>query len=154
MSSRSAFVVAVAAVAVALGADPARAHALRMTVARSDGTIVVAVRYDGADHDGGAVTVTIANADKEIVATGTIGPDGTWTVPAPGVGTYTVVAEDDFGHRDERRIEIPTNPDAAPDRWKGSEPLLSRPAGIAVGIGAIAAFTAVGWWLAARKNRR
>ena len=154
MTPRSAFVVAVAAVAVALGAAPARAHALRMTVERSDGTIVVAVRYDGADHDGGAVTVTITNADREIVATGTVGPDGTWTAPAPKVGTYTVVAEDDFGHRDERRIEIPADPDAPTDRWNGSGPLLSRPAGIAVGTGVIGALTAVGWWLAARKNRR
>lgn len=154
MTPRSAFVVAVAAVAVALGAVPASAHALRMTVARSDGTIVVAVRYDGADHDGGAVTVTIANADKEVVATGTLGPDGTWTAPTPKAGEYTVVAEDDFGHRDERRIEISTDPDAAPERWNGNGPLLSRPVGIVTGIVAIAALTAAGWWLAARKNRR
>lgn len=154
MTPRSAFVVAVAAVAVALGAEPARAHALRMTVARSDGKMVVAVRYDGAEHDGGAVTVTIANANKEIVATGTIGPDGTWTTPAPSAGAYTVVAEDDFGHRDERRIEIPADSDAAPERWNGNGPLLSRPVGIGVGIVAIAALSAAGWWLAARKNRR
>ncbi len=154
MTPRSAFVVAVAAATVALEADPARAHALRMTVARSDGTIVVAVRYDGTDQDGGAVTVTIANADKEVVATGTLGPDGTWTTPAPSAGAYTVVAEDDFGHRDERRIEIPEDPDAVPERWNGNGPLLSRPVGIVTGIVAIAALTAAGWWLASRKNRR
>ena len=154
MTPRSAFVVAVAAVAVALGAGTAQAHALRMTVARSEGTIVVAVRYDGADHDGGSVTVTILKSPGVVVATGTIGPDGTWTAPAPSAGNYLIVAEDDFGHRDERWIEIPEGPEAMSEQRSGNEPLLSRPAGLGIGIGAIAAVTAACWWLAARKNRR
>ncbi len=150
MTPRSVLVVALAVAAVGFGASPARAHAMRMTVKLSDSQITVTTHFDGETHDGGDVTVTISNADREVMATGKIGADGTWSTPKPAVGHYTVVAQDDFGHRAERAIEIAA--DAAPKQWTANEAPVSSELGIAIGIGAIGIATLGGyWWLSKKK---
>ena len=155
MTPRSPIVVALSLAIVGFAAEPVHAHALRMTVSLADELLTVTTRYDGADHDGGAVTVTITNDAKEVFATGKIGPDGRWTTTAPiRVGKYHVVAEDDFGHRDEKEIEILAPKDSVPREWKGSEPLFGKSLGFIVGFGAIALGTLVAWWFLSKKKSR
>jgi len=153
MTPRSAFVVALALTIVGTHAAPASAHAMKMTVNLAAGTITVKTSYSGDDHDGGAVTVTMTDAQKTVVAVGKISADGQWATPAPqALGKYRVVAEDEFGHRAEQEIEILAPADSVPREWKANEPPLSSSLGIAVGIGAIGLVTLGGYWFLSRKQ--
>ena len=152
MPPRPALVVALAAAAVGFGAAPASAHAMKMTVIVTAAGITVKTSYSGDDHDGGDVTVTVTRPDKSAVATGKIGKDGLWSMPAPPVGNYTVIAQDDFGHRAEQEIEVRTPDEAKPTEYKANEPPVGTGLAIALGIGAIGAATLIGYWFASRKK--
>ena len=152
MTPRPALVVALAAAIVGFGAAPSRAHSMRMTVSLTATDLTVKTAYSGGDHDGGAVTVTLTNRDKEVVATGKIGPDGRWTTPKPPTGTYIIIARDDFGHRAEQTIEVTDGGEAEPKEWKANEPPLSSGLGVVLGIGAIALGTLAAYWVLSRKK--
>ena len=92
----------------------------------------------------------LTNRDKEVVATGKIGPDGRWTTPKPPTGTYIIIARDDFGHRAEQTIEV--SGEAEPKEWKANEPPLSSGLGVVLGIGAIALGTLAAYWVLSRKK--
>ena len=81
-------------------AAPASAHAIRMKVDVTAGEVCASVRYDGADEDGGQVTVTLQRGEsKEVVGTMKLGNDGSCAFPRPDAGKYRAIAQDDFGHR-------------------------------------------------------
>ena len=150
MTPRFALVVALAALLVCFGAEPAFAHTLRMTVTLTATDLAVKTSYSGDDHDSGPATVTLSKPNKEVVASGKIGPDGTWTTPKPAPGKYTVVAEDEFGHRAEQNMEV--GQETEPKEWKANEPPVSPGLGIAIGIGAIGLVTLAVYWLLSRKK--
>ncbi len=150
MTPRFALVVAHAALFVCFGAEPAFAHTLRMTVTLTATDITVKTSYSGDDHDSGPATVTISKPNKELFISGKISPNGTWTTPRPAPGKYTVVAEDELGHRAEHEIEV--GPEPEPKEWKANEPPLSSGLGIAIGIGAIGLIMLAAYWLLSRKK--
>jgi hypothetical protein len=150
MTPRFALVVAHAALLVCFGAEPAFAHTLRMTVTLTATDITVKTSYSGDDHDSGPATVSISKLNKEVVVTGKIGPDGTWTTPKPAPGKYTVVAEDELGHRAENEIEV--GQETEPKEWKANEPPLSSGLGVAIGIGVIGLVTLAAYWLLSHKK--
>ncbi len=152
MPPRPALVVAVSLALVGVCAAPASAHSMRMTVIVTSANIAVKTSYDGDDHDGGDVTVTVMRPDKSAIAAGKIDKDGLWSMPAPPVGKYTVIAQDDFGHRAQQEIEIRDPDEAKPTEYKANEPPLGTGFGIAVGIGLIGLATLVGYWFASRKK--
>ncbi len=152
MTPRPALVVALAAAIVGFGAAPSHAHSMRMTVSLRATDLTVKTAYSGGDHDGGTVTVTLTNGNKEVVATGKIGPDGRWTTPKPPAGKYVVVARDDFGHRAEQTMEVTDGGEAEPKEWKANEPPLSSGWGVVLGIGAIASGTLAAYWVLSRKK--
>ena len=152
MTPRPALVVALSLALVGFGAAPASAHSMRMTVIVTSANITVKTSYDGDDHDGGAVTVTVMRPDKSAIATGKIDKDGLWSMPAPPVGKYAVIAQDDFGHRAKEEIEVRPASETAPTEYKANEPPLGTGIGIAVGIGVIGVATLVGYWFASRKK--
>ena len=154
MTRSSAFVVALSLALGGFSAAPASAHAMRMTVIVTPGDITVKTTYDGDDHDGGAVTVTVRSPDKSVFATGKLTKDGVWSMPAPPLGKYTVVAEDDFGHRAKEEIEVRAPADSVTTEYKANEPPLGSGLGIAVGIGVIGIATLVGYRFASRKTQR
>ncbi len=150
MTPRFALVVAHAVLFVGFGAEPAAAHTLRMTVTATVTDLTVKTSYSGDDHDSGPATVTISKPNREVVASGKIGPDGTWITPKPAPGKYIVVAEDEFGHRAEKEIEV--GQETEPKEWKANEPPVSSGLGIAIGIAAIGLVTLAAYWLLSRKK--
>jgi hypothetical protein len=152
MTPRPALVVALSLALVGFSAAPASAHAMRMRVLVTATDITVKTTYDGDEHDGGDVTVTVTRSDKSVIATGKIDKDGLWSIPAPPVGKYSVIAEDDFGHRAKEEIEVRSPSDTIPTEYRANEPPLGTGLGIAVGIGVIGIATLVGYWFASRKK--
>ena len=152
MTPHPALVVALSLALVGVGAAPASAHAMRMRVIVTATDITVKTTYDGDDHDGGDVTVTVMRPDKSVIAMGKIGKDGLWSMPAPPVGKYIVIAQDDFGHRAKDEIEIRPAADSVTREYEANEPPLGTGIGIAVGIGLIGLATLVGYRFASRKK--
>jgi len=125
---------------------------MKMTVIVTAADITVKTSYSGDDHDGGDVTVKVSKPGKHAIASGKIGKDGLWSMPAPPVGKYTVIAEDDFGHRAEQEIEVRPPDESKPTEYKANEPPLGTGLGMALGIGLIGIATLVGYWFVSRKK--
>jgi hypothetical protein len=124
------------------------AHAIRMKVEVNETHVVATVRYDGADEDGGPVTVTLSRREPAAeVAKEILGADGTARFPRPEAGVYRMVAQDEFGHRVQVDFEVPAAGRAAAGSTTPASNWLTL-----AGVGIVAAVALIGWWLAGRKK--
>lgn len=100
---------------VFLAASPMWAQAHRMTadvLVQGDQVQVIA-GYDD-DMPAEQATVTIKNAQEEVIAEGTTDDSGLCLLPRPIAGTYTIITNDHAGHLVKVTIEIPEDPASAP----------------------------------------
>lgn len=130
-------------------ASPAFAHAIRMKVDVTATEVRAEVRYDGADEDGGEVTVTLQRVNpKEDLGTSKLGKDGSCTFSRPASGRYRAVGQDDFGHR----VVVEFDVTAGTETTAGSKGADTGGWLTLAGLGVIAMLALAGWWYAGRKK--
>jgi hypothetical protein len=143
---------ALAGLLVPAGAAPAHDLNARVTVGPYPERNVPAgeVRVEAwygktpADADpADAARVTVTDAARNVVATGTLDDRGVWTFPRPGPGRYTVAVES-VGHRAEVEFDAPGEHTG----WR-----LDRRLGLAIGLGVLLGGTLL-YWLVRRSRVR
>ena len=121
----------------------ASAHALELALSASFGRVTVVAGYDTGEPAEGA-RVTVTDGAGEVVAEGETDERGSWTTGELPPGTYAVRVDEAQGHRAEGSITV--GADSSEDVQRVRAGLdAPRAVRLGLGLGAIAALTAVTW---------
>jgi hypothetical protein len=88
----------------------AAAHALLVDCNLRDGKVEVEAYYDD-DTPAPKARVKVIDALEQMVAGGVTDQKGSWSFAMPAPGKYVVVVDAGAGHRKEKTIEVPAQPD-------------------------------------------
>jgi hypothetical protein len=120
---------------------PLQAHGMRAKVEVVDNQVTVTVSYDDDESASGATVELFAEGNSVPLLKGVTDRKGQWIFDRPPPGQYRIVAEEEEGHRAERKFQVLAgeNSQAIPEQ---NDKLTS----IVVGIGTIVMLGLIAIW--------